>query len=308
MDLAHKKTDEIIESLEKRLNKEYTKAYKEVKEKADDYFKRFNEKDKIKKSLLDKGDITEKEYSKWRKNKMLQGKRWNDLRDELAADMTRTNQIAATMVRGELAEVVALNANYSAYLLENNARTNYGFTIYSKDTIEELAKGQKDIIPWKPDVDVPKDLRWNKQQITSHITQGILQGESIPNLSKRLMKTVGNNKVSAIRTARTAITSSENAGRQTTYEKAESLGIKLQKQWVATLDKRTRDAHGHADGQTVDINDYFDVGGEQMEYPADPSASADNVYNCRCTMISVDEVVEIGDMPRMSYDEWVNSK
>lgn len=309
VDIGAEQTDRLLEDLEKRLEKEYAQAYKEVEKKAADYFVRFEKKDKAKQAEVAAGKLTEKEYQQWRKNQMLTGKRWTDLRDQLAADLTRKNQIAAAMVRGELNEVFAINANYSEYMIENGMRTNYGFTLYDRNTVANLVKNDPDIIPWKPEVDIPADLRWNRQMITSHITQGILQGESIPNLSKRLMKTVNNDKVAAVRTARTAVTSSQNAGRQMVYDKAQKMGLKLKKQWLATLDGRTRHDHGVADGQTVDLDGFFEVGGEKMKYPGDMSASGHLVYNCRCTVITVEPPhITKGEEPRKTYDEWIEEK
>lgn len=309
VDIGHKQTDEVLERLEKRLAKEYAQAYKDVEKKASDYFARFEEKDKWKKTLVDAGKLSKKDYQTWRRNQMLTGERWTDLRDQLAKDLTNTNQIAAGIVRGELNEVFAINANYSEYLIENGMRTNYGFTLYDRDTIANLVKNDPDIIPWKPEVDISADLRWNRQMITSHITQGILQGESIPNLSKRLAKTVNNDKVAAVRTARTAVTSSQNAGRQMVYDRAKKMGLKLQKEWLATLDGRTRHEHGAVDGQRVPLDGEFTVGGYKMKYPGDMSAPAYLVYNCRCTTITVDpDYITKGDEPRLIYSEWIKGK
>ena len=309
VDIGAEQTDRLLEDLEKRLEKEYAQAYKEVEKKADDYFAKFEKKDKQKQAEVKAGKLTEKEYKQWRQNQMLTGKRWTDLRDQLAYDLTRTNQMAAAIVRGELNEVFAINANYSEYLIENGMRTNYGFTLYDRNTVANLVKNDPDIIPWKPEVDIPADLRWNRQMITSHITQGILQGESIPNLSKRLLKTVNNDKVAAVRTARTAVTSSQNAGRQMVYDRARAMGLKLQKEWLATLDGRTRHEHGAVDGQRVPLDGKFNVGGYKMEYPGDMSAPAHLVYNCRCTMITVEpEHITKGEEPRMTYDEWKVTK
>ena len=54
---------------------------------------------------------------------------------------------------------------------------------------------------------------------------------------------------SAIRTARTATTAAQNAGRMDSYHATEGMGIKLKKEWLATLDGRTRHAHAMLDGQ-----------------------------------------------------------
>lgn len=309
VDLGHVQTDRLLESLEERLGDIYTQAYEDVKKKADDYFARFAVKDKAKRELVAAGKMSKDEYSTWRRNQMLSGKRWTDLRDQLAQDLTNVNKIAAGMVRGELNEVFAINANYSEYLIENDMRMNYGFTLYDRNTVANLVMNDPDIIPWKPNVDVPADLRWNRQMVTSHITQGILQGESIPHLSKRLLKTVNNDKIAAVRTARTAVTSAQNAGRQAVYDKAKSMGLNLQKEWLATLDGRTRHDHGMADGQRVPLDGKFTVGGYKMKYPGDMSAPGWLVYNCRCTTITVEPPhITKGEEPRKTYSEWVEEK
>lgn len=83
--------------------------------------------------------------------------------------------------------------------------------------------------------------------------------------------------------------------------------------WRATLDGRTRHAHRLLDGQMVDIGEKFKVDGYELEYPGDPSAPGYLVYNCRCTVVSVDKfhnpnaprAAKLGDM---SYEEWKAGK
>ena len=87
------------------------------------------------------------------------------------------------------------------------------------------------------------------------------------------------------------MTGAQNAGRQKQMEDAIEKGINISKQWIATLDDRTRDTHQKLDGQTVPVRESFHVGTKhgtaQIRYPGDPSASPELVYNCRCTMKSV---------------------
>jgi len=56
------------------------------------------------------------------------------------------------------------------------------------------------------------------------------------------------------------------------------------KTWVSQMDERVRDSHQMANGQTVKIMEYFLVGTDLMLYPGDPTASASEVINCRCTL------------------------
>ncbi len=64
------------------------------------------------------------------------------------------------------------------------------------------------------------------------------------------------------------------------------MGIKLKKQWLATLDGRTRHAHAMLDGQTAETDKPFHVDGYEIMYPGDTSAPGYLVYNCRCTLIA----------------------
>lgn len=54
------------------------------------------------------------------------------------------------------------------------------------------------------------------------------------------------------------------------------------KQWITRIDGRERMEHAAADGQQVPKNEKFNVGGELLAMPGDPSGSAGNVINCRC--------------------------
>ena len=131
------------------------------------------------------------------------------------------------------------------------------------------------------------DLKYGKQQITGSVTSSILQGKGIGKIADDLQSRMQDmSRASAIRTARTAITAAQNAGRLDTYRAAQDMGIKLKKRWLATLDNRTRHAHAMLDGQTVDVDKPFKVDGYELMYPGDSSAPGYLVYNCRCTQIA----------------------
>ena len=80
------------------------------------------------------------------------------------------------------------------------------------------------------------------------------------------------------------ITSAENKGRQDSYARAESDGIILKKEWIATNDSRTRHSHAALDGAVVDQDKKFDNG---LMYPGDPSGRPEETWNCRCTVAAV---------------------
>lgn len=59
----------------------------------------------------------------------------------------------------------------------------------------------------------------------------------------------------------------------------------LKKQWRRSGKLHSRVTHDLADGQVRDPDEPFDVGGEQLMYPLDPTGSAKNTINCGCTSL-----------------------
>jgi len=57
------------------------------------------------------------------------------------------------------------------------------------------------------------------------------------------------------------------------------------KEWVSVNDARTRLTHSIADGQRVNLENDFEVGGDLLKYPADPRGSPQETINCRCVVV-----------------------
>lgn len=280
-DPAHKETDKILRDMEKRLDEVYKQAYREARQTADDFMKQFREMDKKKREQVKNGELDKSEYDRWRRTQVFQGNRYHQMADTLAADMTHTNQIAASVINGYLPEVYAVNHNYGTYEIEKGSRINTQYTMYDRQTVERLMRDNPDLLPRKAAVNVPKDQLWNKKHINSAVTQGILQGEAIDKIAQRLAATVTDmSHTSAIRNARTMTTSAQNGGRIDSYKRAEGMGIKMLQVWMATLDGRTRHEHRQLDGQKRKVGEAFEVEGEKIFFPGDPAADPALVYNC----------------------------
>lgn len=313
-DWAHKYTDKQLEALEKRFQAVYHQAEKEVSEKFKKHMDSFAAKDEIKQKLLAEGKITQTDYNQWRLGQVQTGKRWETLLNNMAADYANADQIAMSALNGHLPDVYHENFNWATFNIEKQGRVDTSFTLYDRQTVERLVRDQPDLLP-APKVDIAKDLRWNKQKLNSAITQGILQGESIPKIAKRVQKVGDMDENAAIRNARTAMTGAQNAGRVDSYKRAEDMGIELEQTWQATLDNVTRHSHRQLDGESVPVGETFSNG---CEYPGDPSGPPEEVYNCRCTLISslkgfshsLDDLSLRYDagLEDMTYNEWKNSR
>lgn len=319
-DIGHEETEKILKEIENRISKEYAKAEKEVAEKLDDYLKKFRVKDALKQKAVDSGKITENEYKQWRVGQVMMGQRWAEMRDSLAQDFTNADKIARSIAYGHMPEVYAINHDYGTFQVEKASQMDTSYTLYDRNAFEELVKNEDTFIPApgrkvSRDIQEGKALAWNKKEVQSAMMQGLLQGESIPKLATRVADTVGeSDRKAAIRNARTMTTGVQNAGRMASYDRANKMGIQTQKQWLATLDARTRHWHASLDGEVVDNDQPFENEFGEIMYPGDPSAAPVNIFNCRCTLIASIKGFEhdVSDMnlrhddhlEDMSYEEW----
>lgn len=77
---------------------------------------------------------------------------------------------------------------------------------------------------------------------------------------------------------------------------SKDLGITMQKQWVATLDARTRSAHAIMNGVQVGMDEDFNMpNGTKMAYTGDSRGGASNVINCRCAIVYIDSDDDVED-------------
>ena len=135
-----------------------------------------------------------------------------------------------------------------------------------------------------------------KRELLKKLRKTLAEGmtESMPKLKKQLQESAKDvfeelSNTRAYLIARTEAGSSVNVGQLATYK---ATGIE-RKEWLSTLDDRTRESHLQMDGVIANIDDTFEVenltegGIDNMLYPLDPNGSAGNVCNCRCTIAPI---------------------
>mgnify|MGYP001567896565 CR=1 FL=1 len=122
---------------------------------------------------------------------------------------------------------------------------------------------------------------WRKTR--AELVTGMGNGESIPELTKRVRGELASSTVRARTIARTEVIGASNAG---AFMQVTAMGEDApeSKSWLATGDSRTRLTHRAANGQTVPLNDHFSVGNSSLMFPGDPRGAADEVIQCRCTL------------------------
>jgi hypothetical protein len=126
------------------------------------------------------------------------------------------------------------------------------------------------------------DLVW--MSIRSELQDGVDAGEDMRQLATRVRAASQVTAGRAMTIARTEVHRAAEAGSLAQMRLSGFTNFECRKRWLATEDERTRLAHIQADGQTVGLNEVFEVGGEGLQFPGDPMGRADNTINCRCTM------------------------
>ena len=286
-DWMSRKQDEQTEQLEERLTALYANAENEIRAKWDDFMSGFEKEDNARREAVEAGLMPEDEYTAWRKTQILKSNQYSKAVESMTNMLVETDVAAMATVNEELPQVVAESYDFVQGLgfqaAEEAGLTSGTFQIYNARTVQALIKDNPDLMP-KPSVDIPEDQRWSKDRINREITQGIVQGESIPKIANRLSRVTTMDRNAAVRNARTAMTGAENLGRYQSAQDLRENGIPIEEVWMATPDDRTRESHRLLDGTTRDESGYFGVGiiDTPLRFAGDPLGAPEEVYNCRC--------------------------
>lgn len=118
-----------------------------------------------------------------------------------------------------------------------------------------------------------------KKRINRAITRGSAENKSPGQIADDIYNTTGND-IGEFRAEVIARTETHSASQAGSLETASALGIPLKKIWVAVSDDRTRQDHADANGQTVEMDEAFEVGDDELDFPGDPSGSPEEIINC----------------------------
>lgn len=304
-DKARKWTDKQLSKIEKNISENYSQVEKELTEEWNKYAKKTDKEiSKLEKKFMKQFEKDSKSgntiksdeiMKKWNKEKelyLMNSSEYEDIVGQITQKLANANQLALDYVNGQVPDIYAKNFAQVGFDIDD-IKINYEG--YKPQTIKKLVNEntvknmivEGDVKFHKKELNIFKDVKWNTKKMNSAVLQGIIKGESIQDMAKRISPIVQGNKASAIRNARTIVTGAENRGRLDSYEQLQEAGLVLKKVWLSTADGRTRDWHVDMDGQEVDLEeDFIDGLGNELEYPGDPAGAPETVYNCRCSMVT----------------------
>lgn len=124
------------------------------------------------------------------------------------------------------------------------------------------------------------DVSKLKKTITQEISRGIASSLPYKDIARNISNVSGAPLSRAKTIARTEGHRIQQTSSRDAQYAAKKKGADVVKQWDAALDGRTRDSHRMVDGEIKELDEKFSNG---LMFPGDPSGSAAEVVNCRCT-------------------------
>lgn len=292
-DKIRKATDKELVKLERKISGVYRQSQKDIKERWAAYMEQsavqISEYQKAYDAALVSKDVNAiKKTKKALNNAKFEQTLYNDRYKAMVGSVTdklyNANKIALAYANDKMYKIYTMNHNAIAPTADS---LGISFTIVNEKTVRNLVKAGNIKLPYK-DLNKIKDVRWNTKKLNSAVLQGIIQGDSMDRIAERILPIVHNNESAAIRNARTMVTGAENQGRLDSFQELQDMGTVIKKKWIATLDDRVRTWHADMNGDEVDLDESFvDGNGNELQYPGDPDAEPETVYNCRCAMEAV---------------------
>jgi SPP1 gp7 family putative phage head morphogenesis protein len=291
--------------------------------------------------LLDKkGELIEKEVIKayslaLREIKELLARQYAKYGDDLSyAEMAKYNRLKSleAQLQDILKELTGKNAKYlitelediyeiaylsTGYTLETEAQAKLAYAMLPKEAV--VAAVQNPISGLTLNERLEKNRTELIYKVKQELTQGLIKGEGYGKIAKRLQETFEGDAYKAIRVVQTESHRIKNEGRYNSSMHAQGKGLDMKKQWVSTLDSKTRDRHRRLDGQKVELDEPFKSEGATALYPGGFGRASQDI-NCRCSFMSVFDGLEPttraarGEdgktqiIPYTTYDEWYEKR
>ncbi|WP_373894454.1 phage minor head protein [Virgibacillus sp. CBA3643] len=212
--------------------------------------------------------------------------RLTKLEKEIAQEIGKlTGKNAQTLKKGMMD---AYEESYysTAYVLSNEVKSDLGFSMLDRKLVEKAIENPLDRVGFL------QRNRDNQQRLTrqlrEQLTQGLIQGEAYGTVAKRIKGRMDVGASNAMTIARTENHRTRQRGKLESMREGADRGITLKKEWIATIDDKTRDRHGDLDGVQVDVDKPFKIDGMEAEAPSLFGNSRMDI-NCRCSMIEVVE-------------------
>ena len=289
-----KGTEKLVNSMalrtEREIMKNYARQLRSMRSKLADVFDRYFQEGKL-------------DYSEIQKYGRL-----SKLEKQIIDEVIKLYKDDGKLLRDTLTEVYNTSYLRTAWAVESETRARLGYSAVDAKTVQLSVQN--------PFTGLTLNERLERHRtnliygLKEEITRGFVNGDTYPQISRRIKEQLEGDAGKAIRIVRTESTRIYNEAQYDSILHAEEQGVVMTKTWVSSLDDRTRESHEALDGVTIPIDEYCDIEGDLGLHPGDFS-EAKNVINCRCTVaynvVAINKPThdELGDM---DFDDWMTDR
>lgn len=244
--LTHRQEKALLKKMQREFSIAYTNAYKELSKMMD---------------KMPDGKLSQAEMMKY--------DRLNKLIKNIQSEIKKAETLQDFQLKTYLKNAYEINYYHTGYMVDSTLGIKTGFSAVDRKQVNAMINN--------PLLKIAIDDNKVKvyQDIQRTLTQSVVQGDGIRETSKKLKKRIDVSLSRAELIVRTETTKTMAKARVDGMERVERAGIEIQKEWVATLDERTREEHEELDGERVGIDEPFSNGSMSPDEP-----------NCRCTVVT----------------------
>lgn len=276
--------------LERQIMKQYARQLRSMRSKLADIFDKY----------FQQGTLDFSEIQKYG--------RLSKLEQSLLKEIKELYEDDGKLIRDTLREVYEQSYYRTAWAIETETRARLGYSAVDLNTVQ---LGIQNPFTGLTLNDRLERNRMNViYRLKEELTRGFVDGDTYPQISRRIKDILEGDASKAIRIVRTESTRIYNAGQFDSILHAQGQGLQMTKTWISSRDDRTRESHEMLDGVTIPVDEPFVIDGDEGMFPGDFS-EARNVINCRCTVeynvVAINKPThdELGDM---SFDDWMNDR
>lgn len=234
--------------------------------------------------------------------------RLSKLERDIIQDVMKLYKDDGKLLRETLTEVYNTSYYRTAWALESETRARLGYSAVDAKTVRLSVQN--------PFTGLTLNERLERHRtnliygLKEELTRGFVNGDTYPQISRRIKEQLEGDAGKAIRIVRTESTRVYNEAQFDSISHAEEQGMVMTKTWSSALDDRTRESHAMLDGVTIPVDEPFVIDGDEGMFPGDFS-EARNVINCRCSVeynvVAIDKPThdELGDM---GFDDWMDDR
>jgi SPP1 gp7 family putative phage head morphogenesis protein len=253
--------DARIAAVQRELQAEYKAAAIKIKTIMAEYYERYSQDGKL--SMAD----------------MARYNRLSNLQAQIDDELRKLGIRTSRMINKLAEECYQASYYQHGYALEMDNMINLRFGLLNPETITAAVQEPVSGIALNEILSNHRyDVLLNERKA---ITQGLIMGESYPQMAKRIAEAVGTSLSRALVIARTEGGRNYTMGQLAAYERAADKGVDIMLVWSTSIDGRERPEHRAMHGKKADSEGFFHYQKIKTRGPRLSGVAGFDI-NCRC--------------------------